>query len=48
MDTYRAIVAERSASYEKALKEKSQIIRETEMKNMNRKERSKKSLTSLN
>ncbi|KAJ7937264.1 hypothetical protein B0H13DRAFT_2226645 [Mycena leptocephala] len=43
MDTYRAIVAERSASYEKALKEKSQIIRETEMKNMNRKERSKKS-----
>ncbi|KAF7352983.1 RRM domain-containing protein [Mycena venus] len=39
MDTYKTIVAERSASYEKALKEKSQIIRDTEMKNMNRKER---------
>ncbi|KAJ7117379.1 hypothetical protein C8R43DRAFT_1091176 [Mycena crocata] len=39
MDTYRTIVAERSASYERALKEKSQIIRDTEMRNMNRKER---------
>jgi hypothetical protein len=34
---------ERSASYEKALYEKSQIIRETEMGNMNRKERSERS-----
>jgi hypothetical protein len=40
LDTYKAIVAERSASYEKALKERSQIIRDTEMRNMNRKERS--------
>ncbi|KAJ7179339.1 hypothetical protein C8R46DRAFT_636905 [Mycena filopes] len=39
LDTYRHVVAERSASYEKALKEKSQIIRDTEMKSMNRKER---------
>ncbi|KAJ7047589.1 hypothetical protein C8F04DRAFT_13670 [Mycena alexandri] len=39
LDTYRTIVAERSASYEKALKERSQIIRDTEMRNMNRKER---------
>ncbi|KAJ7368072.1 hypothetical protein DFH08DRAFT_13852 [Mycena albidolilacea] len=39
LDTYKAIVAERSASYEKALKERSQIIRDTEMRNMNRKER---------
>ncbi|KAJ6539130.1 hypothetical protein B0H19DRAFT_960635 [Mycena capillaripes] len=39
METYRAIMSERSASYEKALKERSQIIRDTEMKNMNRKER---------
>jgi len=39
MDTYKTIVAERSASYERALKERSQIIRDTEMKNMNRKER---------
>ncbi|KAJ6599292.1 hypothetical protein DFH09DRAFT_31488 [Mycena vulgaris] len=39
MDTYRTIVSERSASYERALKEKSQIIRDTEMRNMNRKER---------
>jgi len=32
---------ERSSSYERALREKSHIIRETEMRNMNRKERSK-------
>ncbi|KAF8211354.1 hypothetical protein K438DRAFT_1903373 [Mycena galopus ATCC 62051] len=39
MDTYKTIVNERSASYERALKERSQIIRDTEMRNMNRKER---------
>ncbi|KAJ6629212.1 hypothetical protein B0H10DRAFT_2160657 [Mycena sp. CBHHK59/15] len=39
LETYRAIVTERSASYERALKEKSRIIRDTEMRNMNRKER---------
>ena len=32
---------ERSSSYERALRERSRIIRETEMRNMNRKERSK-------
>ncbi|KAI0301811.1 hypothetical protein B0F90DRAFT_1627989 [Multifurca ochricompacta] len=39
LDTYRAIVHERSSSYERALREKSHIIRETETRNMNRKER---------
>ncbi|KAJ7507536.1 hypothetical protein B0H11DRAFT_1967564 [Mycena galericulata] len=39
LDNYKEIVAERSASYEKNLKEKSQFIRDTEMRNMNRKER---------
>ncbi|KAF7313619.1 RRM domain-containing protein [Mycena chlorophos] len=39
LDTYKTVVAERSMTYEKALKEKSQIIRSTEMQNMNRKER---------
>ncbi|KAJ7774319.1 hypothetical protein DFH07DRAFT_127029 [Mycena maculata] len=39
MDAYRTIVSERSASYERNLKERSQIIRDTEMRNMNRKER---------
>ncbi|KAJ6516117.1 hypothetical protein C8R45DRAFT_232042 [Mycena sanguinolenta] len=39
LENYKAVVTERSASYEKALKERSQIIRDTEMKNMNRKER---------
>ncbi|KAJ7068068.1 hypothetical protein C8F01DRAFT_1116721 [Mycena amicta] len=39
LDSYKSVVAERSASYEKALKEKSQIIRSTEMQSMNRKER---------
>ncbi|KAJ7276178.1 hypothetical protein B0H12DRAFT_1083957 [Mycena haematopus] len=39
LDNYKTVVTERSASYERALKEKSQIIRDTEMKNMNRKER---------
>ncbi|KAJ3563008.1 hypothetical protein NP233_g9221 [Leucocoprinus birnbaumii] len=39
LDTYKAIVNERSSSYERALREKSQIIRQTEMRNMNRKER---------
>lgn len=33
-------IKERSASYERALREKSQIIRQIEMRNMNRKERS--------
>ncbi|KAF9046037.1 hypothetical protein BDZ89DRAFT_1099452 [Hymenopellis radicata] len=39
LETYKTIVNERSASYERALREKSQIIRDTEMRNMNRKER---------
>ncbi|KAF8271779.1 hypothetical protein EI94DRAFT_1720001 [Lactarius quietus] len=39
LDAYRTIVHERSSSYERALREKSHIIRETEMRNMNRKER---------
>ncbi|KAH7930299.1 hypothetical protein BV22DRAFT_1055216 [Leucogyrophana mollusca] len=39
LDTYRTIVNERSASYEKALREKSEIIRRTEMSNMNKKQR---------
>ncbi|KAF8232456.1 hypothetical protein L208DRAFT_1397441 [Tricholoma matsutake] len=39
LETYRTIVADRSASYEHALREKSQVIRDTEMRSMNRKER---------
>lgn len=39
LDTYRTIVNERSASYEKALREKSGIIRQTEMSNLNKKQR---------
>ncbi|KXN87882.1 Protein IVY1 [Leucoagaricus sp. SymC.cos] len=39
LDTYKTIVHERSTSYERALRERSQIIRQTEMRNMNRKER---------
>ncbi|KAF8897297.1 hypothetical protein BD779DRAFT_1490107 [Infundibulicybe gibba] len=39
LDSYRTIVTERSLSYERALREKSQIIRDTEMRNLNRKER---------
>lgn len=39
LDTYRTIVNERSASYEKALREKSEIIRQTELSNMNKKQR---------
>ncbi|KAJ3729077.1 hypothetical protein DFJ43DRAFT_501878 [Lentinula guzmanii] len=39
LETYRTIVTERSMSYERALKEKSEIIRQTEKRNMNRKER---------
>ncbi|KAF7331804.1 RRM domain-containing protein [Mycena kentingensis (nom. inval.)] len=39
LDVYKSVVSERSASYEKALREKSQIIRDTEQRNMNRKER---------
>ncbi|KAJ3867861.1 hypothetical protein EV359DRAFT_33565 [Lentinula novae-zelandiae] len=39
LETYRTIVTERSLSYERALKEKSDIIRHTEKRNMNGKER---------
>ncbi|KAF8333333.1 hypothetical protein F5887DRAFT_994749 [Amanita rubescens] len=39
LETYRTIVMERSTTYERALREKSQIIRDTEARNMNRKER---------
>ncbi|KAF8826535.1 hypothetical protein HHX47_DHR5000165 [Lentinula edodes] len=39
LETYRTIVTERSLSYERALKEKSEIIRHTEKRNMNGKER---------
>lgn len=39
LENYRTVVNERSASYERALKEKSQIIRDTELRSMNRKER---------
>ncbi|KIK65494.1 hypothetical protein GYMLUDRAFT_56198 [Collybiopsis luxurians FD-317 M1] len=39
LENYRTIVTERSAAYERALKEKSEIIRQTEKRNMNRKER---------
>ncbi|TFK43166.1 hypothetical protein BDQ12DRAFT_718409 [Crucibulum laeve] len=39
LDSYRTIVNERSAAYERALREKSQVIRDTEMRSMNRKER---------
>ncbi|KAG6820446.1 hypothetical protein H0H93_000442 [Arthromyces matolae] len=39
LDTYRSIVKDRSSSYEKAVREKSQVIRDTEQRSMNRKER---------
>lgn len=39
LEAYRTTVQERSQSYERALREKSQIIRDTEMRSMNRKER---------
>ncbi|KAJ7638607.1 hypothetical protein FB45DRAFT_406745 [Roridomyces roridus] len=39
LETYRTVMTERSTSYEKNLREKSQIIRDTEMRNMNKKER---------
>ncbi|KAG5343014.1 Protein IVY1 [Termitomyces sp. T112] len=39
LDTYRTIVKERSASYERAVRDKSQTIRDTEQRSMNRKER---------
>ncbi|KAJ2933688.1 hypothetical protein H1R20_g3441, partial [Candolleomyces eurysporus] len=39
LETYRTTVHERSQSYERALREKSQIIRDTEMRSLNRKER---------
>ncbi|PFH52690.1 hypothetical protein AMATHDRAFT_139436 [Amanita thiersii Skay4041] len=39
LDSYRTIVVERSTCYERALREKSQLIRTTEARSMNRKER---------
>ncbi|KAG5646420.1 hypothetical protein DXG03_003470 [Asterophora parasitica] len=39
LETYRTIVKDRSASYERAVREKSQVIRDTETRSMNRKER---------
>ncbi|KAG6880069.1 hypothetical protein C0992_006881 [Termitomyces sp. T32_za158] len=39
LDTYRTIVKDRSASYERAVREKSQAIRDIEQRSMNRKER---------
>ncbi|GJE84605.1 Protein IVY1 [Phanerochaete sordida] len=39
LDSYRSIVTERSNSYEKALREKSRAIRQTERENMQRKGR---------
>ncbi|KAF8665750.1 hypothetical protein AX16_000198 [Volvariella volvacea WC 439] len=39
LDAYRTVVQERSASYERALREKSQVIRTTEMRNLNTKQR---------
>ncbi|PPQ77747.1 hypothetical protein CVT25_011182 [Psilocybe cyanescens] len=42
LDNYKAVVNERSQTYERALREKSRIIRETETRSMNRKERNLK------
>ncbi|KDQ64821.1 hypothetical protein JAAARDRAFT_52752 [Jaapia argillacea MUCL 33604] len=39
LDDYRSVVADRSASYEKVLREKSRFIRDTEMSNMHKKGR---------
>ncbi|KAF9646973.1 hypothetical protein BDM02DRAFT_3156368 [Thelephora ganbajun] len=39
LDGYKTVVAERSSSYERALKEKSHIIRQTELNNMNKRSR---------
>ncbi|KIP12860.1 hypothetical protein PHLGIDRAFT_97599, partial [Phlebiopsis gigantea 11061_1 CR5-6] len=39
LDSYRSVVSERSNSYEKALREKSRLIRQTEQQNMQRKGR---------
>ncbi|KAG6833784.1 hypothetical protein H0H87_001216 [Tephrocybe sp. NHM501043] len=39
LDTYRTIVKDRSTAYERAVREKSQVIRDTEERNLNRKER---------
>ncbi|KAJ3503854.1 hypothetical protein NLJ89_g8244 [Agrocybe chaxingu] len=39
LEGYRGVINERSQSYERALREKSHIIRETETRNLNRKER---------
>ncbi|KAG6334153.1 hypothetical protein ID866_4941 [Astraeus odoratus] len=39
LDTYRTIVNERSASYEKALRERSGIIHQTEISNLGKKQR---------
>ncbi|PPQ81315.1 hypothetical protein CVT24_001337 [Panaeolus cyanescens] len=39
LESYRVVINERSQSYERALREKSQIIRDTERRSMNKKER---------
>ncbi|KAH8830225.1 hypothetical protein DL96DRAFT_925374 [Flagelloscypha sp. PMI_526] len=39
LESYRTIIKDRSTAYERALREKSQIIRDTENRNLNRKER---------
>ncbi|KAF8803867.1 hypothetical protein BYT27DRAFT_7214441 [Phlegmacium glaucopus] len=39
LENYKIIVNERSQAYERVLREKSQVIRDTEMRSMNRKER---------
>ncbi|KAF8164982.1 hypothetical protein B0H34DRAFT_649480 [Crassisporium funariophilum] len=39
LENYKSVVQERSKAYEQALREKSQVIRDTEMRSMNRKER---------
>ncbi|KAL0949566.1 hypothetical protein HGRIS_009615 [Hohenbuehelia grisea] len=39
LETYQGVVKERSSNYERALREKSRAIRDTEARNMNRKER---------
>ena len=38
--SFNPFLQERSQAYERVLREKSQVIRDTEMRNMNRKERS--------
>jgi len=43
LEGYKAVVAERSQSYERALREKSPVLRDTEMRSMSKKERNLKS-----